>query len=324
MFIRSSPLASIRFSRLVSLEKGSKCGSKDFSCKLVETGKDQEFHRGNFSRGDGNICMAESSLLASLLSIVADITEIIPWPENLESLFSYQVQLLRAFLDRRAAWPTACNMLWEKAIQHGSFWYTHRRFHRAQPHSRRLYTLTFQDSRSAAYGFFPSESQLESVLRALNAAGFENEDLCVFIASEHPIAERIGDLDHNQIQDLSTDASPERVIAWLSSYGAVVIPEVGLFVGSREYQEALALPGKLLANSERGVFAGLGISPTDAARYESRMRDKSSFVYVSCDDLAQSEWARELLSTMGAEEVSLLRRDGDSPKEQEGAATLLN
>jgi hypothetical protein len=184
--------------------------------------------------------------------------------------------------------------------------------------------LTFQDSRSAAYGFFPSESQLESVLRALNAAGFENEDLCVFIASEHPIAERIGDLDHNQIQDLPTDASPERVIAWLSSYGAVVIPDVGLFVGAREYQEALALPGKLLANSERGVFAGLGISPTDAARYESRMRDKSSFVYVSCDGLAQSEWARELLSTMGAEEVSLLRRDGDSPKEQEGAATLLN
>ena len=69
---------------------------------------------------------------------------------------------------------------------------------------------------------------------------------------------------------------------------------------------------------------GLGISPTDVAQYESRMRDKSSVVFVSCDDLAQSEWARELLSTMGAEEVSLLRRDGDSPKEQGEATTLLN
>ena len=90
-----------------------------------------------------------------------------------------------------------------------------------------------------------------------------------------------------------------------------MIPGVGLFVGSRQYQQALALPEELLVNSERGFFAGLGTSPPIASRYESRMRDQSSFIFVSCEDIAQSEWARELLSTMGAEEVSLLSRDQD-------------
>ena len=184
--------------------------------------------------------------------------------------------------------------------------------------------MTFQESRTAAYGFFPDESQLENVLRALNIAGFENEDLCLLIASEHPIAERIRGLDCTKTHDLPRDASPERVIGWLSSYGAVVIPDVGFFVGSRQYMQALALPVELLATSERGVFAGLGISPSVAARYESRMRDKSSFVFVSCDDLAHSEWARELLSTMGAEEVSLLRQESDSQTEQGGTKSLAN
>src|SRR5579862_1483527 len=200
----------------------------------------------------------------------------------------------------------------------------HRHSQRVFHPSRRLFTLTLQEPRSAAYGFFPDESQLENALRALNVAGFENEALCVLIASEHPIAERIRGLDFNKTHDVPTDASPERVIAWLSSYGAVVIPDVGFFVGSRQYLQALALPEELLTTSERGVFASLGISPSVAAKYEGRMRDKSSFVFVNCDDLAQSEWARELLSTMGAEEVSLLSQESDGQEEQGGTKSLAN
>ena len=116
--------------------------------------------------------------------------------------------------------------------------------------------MTFQQPHLAAYGFFPDESHLESILRALNLAGFENEDLCVLIASSHPIAERIRDLDHTEVNEFPTDASPERVIAWLASYGAVVIPDVGLLVGSPQYQQALAFPEEVLAHSERGVFTG--------------------------------------------------------------------
>jgi hypothetical protein len=256
-----------------------------------------------------------SPLKASTHASAAQIVRVIR-----EKLFLVS-QWLSGLFRITHTWPVTCNTLSASTIQFEAHApsFTERN-HRA----RRLYTLTFQESRTAAYGFFPDESQLENVLRALNVAGFENEDLCVLIASEHPIAERIRGLDCTKTHDLPTDASPERVIAWLSSYGAVVIPDVGFFVGSRQYMQALALPVELLATSERGVFAGLGISPSVAARYEGRMRDKSSFVFVSCDDLAQSEWARELLSTMGAEEVSLLRQESDSQTGQGGTKPLAN
>jgi hypothetical protein len=182
--------------------------------------------------------------------------------------------------------------------------------------------LTFQETRPAAYGFFPNDSHLESVLRALNLAGFENEDLCVLIAPGHPIAERLRVLDYKLRHPSTADASAEYMIAWLSTYGAVVIPEVGFFVGSRQYMEALALPGEFLLNSEKGVFAGLGISPSDATRYESRMRNKASFVFVRCEDVPQSEWARELLSAMGAEEVKLLGQENRSQARAEGNAVF--
>jgi hypothetical protein len=184
--------------------------------------------------------------------------------------------------------------------------------------------LAFQESRSAAYGLFPEQSQLESVLQTLNLAGFENEDLCVLIPAEHPIAERLRDWDYSLPQDLSPDASPECLIGWLWSYGAVVIPELGFFVGSRQYMSAFALPEELFVHSEKGVFGGLGISPSAAARYERRMRDKMSFVFVSCNDVPQSEWARELLIAMGAEEARLLRLENESRPTHDEAGALFN
>lgn len=163
------------------------------------------------------------------------------------------------------------------------------------------------DNRAAAYGFFPPDSQLENVFRALNHAGFENADLCVLLTSEHPIAERIRNWKAHVPHESFRDAAPERVIAWLATYGAVVISDVGIFVGSSDFLRALALPEELLsADADAGVFGVLGIPQAEAVRYNSRLRENAAFILVSCDHVAHSEWARELLSAMGGEEVSLL------------------
>lgn len=183
--------------------------------------------------------------------------------------------------------------------------------------------MTYQETRSAAYGFFPNDSHLESVLQTLNLAGFENEDLCVLIPAER-LAARLKEMDYKVGHDSNKDASPVCVIAWLSTYGAVVIPDIGFFVGSRQYLQALAIAEEFLKKSEKSVFVGLGISASDAARYESRMHDRASFVFVSCDDVPRSEWARELLSAMGAEEARLLRQDNQSQAQAESHRDLTN
>jgi len=87
---------------------------------------------------------------------------------------------------------------------------------------------------------------------------------------------------------------------------------------------ALALPEELFRNSEKGVFAGLGISLPEAVRYESRIREKATFVFVSCDDVPQSEWARELLIAMGAEEANLLRANDQGGPTREETGALIN
>ena len=187
-----------------------------------------------------------------------------------------------------------------------------------------MVTLAFQESRSAAYALFPEQSPLQSVLQTLNLAGFENDDLCVLIPAEHPIARRLRDWDFRLRHELSANDSPECLIAWLATYGAVVIPEIGFFVGSAQYMPALAIPEEMLRNSEKGVFAGLGISVSEAVRYENRMREKASFVFVSCNDVPQSEWARQLLIAMGAEEASLLRSEDGILTAQEQTGVLSN
>lgn len=179
------------------------------------------------------------------------------------------------------------------------------------------------ENRSAAYGFFPLEAQLENVFRALNHAGFENADLCVLLTADHPIAERVrncpAQMPHGPIQN----AAPERVLAWLSTYGAVLIADVGLFVGSRDCLRVLSLPEDLL-RSETGVFGVLGIPPDEAIRYRNRLRNNAAFILVNCEHFAHSEWARELLSTMGAEEASLLGNRYREPEDPDTKPPTIN
>src|SRR5215469_4719305 len=88
------------------------------------------------------------------------------------------------------------------------------------------------ENRAAAYGFFPPESQLENVFRALNHAGFENTNLCLLVTADHPIAERVRSSTVQSPRDPVQSVEPEQILAWLSRYGAVLISEMGLFIGS--------------------------------------------------------------------------------------------
>jgi hypothetical protein len=40
----------------------------------------------------------------------------------------------------------------------------------------------------AAYGIFPHNSALPEIVRSLNQAGFDNEDICMMLPPDHPIA----------------------------------------------------------------------------------------------------------------------------------------
>ena len=96
-----------------------------------------------------------------------------------------------------------------------------------------------QENKTAAYGIFSMDARLDEVVRSLNAAGFESINICVFLPPGHPIADGVRNMK-SASADFSAEAGFERTVSWLSAFGGVAIPGVGIFVGSREYLHALA------------------------------------------------------------------------------------
>jgi hypothetical protein len=172
--------------------------------------------------------------------------------------------------------------------------------------------VDLQVGRAAAYGIFPIAERLDQIVSSLNAAGFETSSICVFLPSSHPVAGEVRSAKASYGK-LMGDRGHERLIAWLATLGGVVIPEVGFFVGARGYLHAVACGICQTGDKHAGALAKLGIPADAAERYETRTREDASLVFVSCDGWAQSEWAREILRLLRAEEVCVLGED-DEPE----------
>ena len=158
----------------------------------------------------------------------------------------------------------------------------------------------------AAYGMYSHETPLNEVVRALNQAGFGNENICLMLAPTHPIATIVREASF--LDEREASAVTAGLIGWLSEFGAVVIPTVGFFIRSQEFFQALvvAKDSALCGNSSN--LAGLGFSPDDAQRYDSQLRKLGVMVYVSCPEKTKTTWAIELLRQTGAREAAMLER----------------
>jgi hypothetical protein len=165
--------------------------------------------------------------------------------------------------------------------------------------------------RYAAYGSWPIDARLDQIVSSLNAAGFETSSMCVFLPPSHPVAGEVRSVK-SPYGELNNDHwiwASHRVARkprWRCDSGS------GFFVGARGYLHAVACGICQTGDRRTGALAKLGI-PVDAAeRYEARTREDASLVFVSCDGWAQSEWAREILRLLRAEEVCVRGENDES------------
>lgn len=167
-----------------------------------------------------------------------------------------------------------------------------------------------QIGKRAAYGIFPVDARLDQIVSSLHAAGFDTSSICVFLPPQHPVADEVRNVKSLAEKPVSGPDS-QRVIAWLATpwlatLGGVVIPEVGFFVGARGYLHAVACGICETGDRHSGALESLGIPAAAAERYETRTREDATLVFVTCDGWAQSEWAREILRLLRAEEICVL------------------
>jgi len=157
--------------------------------------------------------------------------------------------------------------------------------------------------KSAAYAVYDSESLcVERALEALNQAGFENEEICVMLAPQHPIAEIVKDAGLAPAPDSA--ASAATLVEWLARMGAVVIPGVGFFVRSKSFLEAWMDTER--DPSDCGLLAPLGIGDGEARRIENDLCRDGAVIFVLSAKVDDAEWAKEILLHSGAGEASCL------------------
>ena len=168
------------------------------------------------------------------------------------------------------------------------------------------------ENAAAAYGVYANDVELVEVVRTLNQAGFDNENICLMLAPTHPIAIVVRD---GNILNQEREASvvTEGLIGWLSQFGAVVIPSVGFFIRSQAFFHALmvARDAPALCGNSR-TLAGLGFSAHEAMRFESQLQCTGFLVYVTSLEIAKVRWALELFRITGAQERATLERESDA------------
>ncbi|HEY6765425.1 MAG TPA: hypothetical protein VI386_11680 [Candidatus Sulfotelmatobacter sp.] len=158
----------------------------------------------------------------------------------------------------------------------------------------------------AAYGIYSHSAVLNDVVLTLNQAGFLNEDICMMVSPNHPIAGAVRETGIHGC-GRETQAGTAQLIGWLSEFGAVMIPTVGFFIRSQAFFHAVLatqdVPG-LCGGST--TLAGLGFNASDASRFEKQLRQAGVMVYVTCAESAKVDWAMELLRRIGAREAASL------------------
>jgi hypothetical protein len=161
------------------------------------------------------------------------------------------------------------------------------------------------NTRIAAYGMYSRDVALPEVVGALNQAGFDKQDICMVLSPAHP--------DASIFQDAASgipsgrECSTTGRIRWLSEFGAVVIPTIGVFIRSQDFFHALLTSQNSSALSRGSrTLMDLGFSQDDAKRLATRLYDVGALVYVSCPERSKASGVIELLRRTGAQEASSL------------------
>ena len=131
-----------------------------------------------------------------------------------------------------------------------------------------------------------------------------------FFLPTHPVAEEVRSIKSSS-GELIADRGYERVSRGLRPWAALLFPKSASSSGRAAYLHAVACGICQTGDKRTGALAKLGIPADAAERYEARTREDASLVFVSCDGWAQSEWAREILRLLRAEEVCVLGEDDE-------------
>jgi len=164
-------------------------------------------------------------------------------------------------------------------------------------------------SNTSVYGIFRDRFHAEEGIDRIRAAGFRAEDISLLlpdnISNKDLKVEGNSKAPEGAATGGAVGALTGGVLGWLVGIGTLAIPGVGPFIAAGPIMAAIAGVGAgATVGGVGGALIGAGIPEYEAKRYEGRVNAGGVLISVHCDN---SEWttkAKEILESLGAEEIS--------------------
>ena len=158
-------------------------------------------------------------------------------------------------------------------------------------------------------GIVESQAQAESIVDALQAAGFSGTD----ISALFPDKRGSNDFAHEK-----NTKAPEGAVAGiagggviggtvglLAGIGALAIPGLGPFIAAGPLMAALSgAAAGAAVGGVAGALIGLGIPEIEAKRYEGKVRGGNILLAVHVESSEMQKRAEEILKRSGAQDVT--------------------
>jgi hypothetical protein len=163
-------------------------------------------------------------------------------------------------------------------------------------------------SKKAVLGLVGTHSQAESIVGALQNAGFASSD----ISALFPDKQGTRDFAHEQhtkapegaVAGAGAGGAIGGTIGLLAGIGALAIPGLGPFIAAGPIMAALSgIAAGAAVGGVTGALVGLGIPEIEAKVYEGKIKDGNILLSVHVDDGDEQKRAKKILEDGGATDI---------------------
>jgi len=151
--------------------------------------------------------------------------------------------------------------------------------------------------------------QAEQIVGLLKTAGFTSTDISVLLPDRAGTKDFAVDNQTKAPEGAATGAGTGAVLGgslgWLAGIGALAIPGLGPLIAAGPIMAALT--GAAVGGTVGGVtgaLIGLGIPEYEAKRYEGKLKGGHALISVHSENSAETDRAKKIFETAGAEDIS--------------------
>jgi len=164
-------------------------------------------------------------------------------------------------------------------------------------------------AKSAVFCTAKTTLQAETIVSALKASGFSNDDVSALFPDTNGTRD-FGHEKNTKAPEGATAGGAAGLIlggalGWLAGIGSLAVPGVGPFIAAAPIVAALG--GAAVGGAVGGVggaLVGMGIPELEAKRYEGKIREGNILISVHAEDSQERERAKDIFKRAGADDIS--------------------